>query len=325
MKDDELMNNELDIPIEEVTPNEISPEPAGDAADDVENGTASVENAEDEQEQLTEPGSEDMSDGEKANDDEALTASGASVSEEDGEDTADEAGAEVEPEECGSPIDDGDETEEHPALPSSEKAKKAESPDKPRRVESLFEFVELFVFTLAALFIITSFFFRYSVVDGTSMQNTLQDEERLLLTNFLYTPKCGDVVVIHDKTVDFDIRKTDEDPVVKRVIAVGGQTVKFTKTDVYVDGVKLDEPYVYFSTSNYEYSVYPSAALMPIVTDMVEDEYYEIKVPEGHIFVMGDHRTVSADSRAVGTLHEDAIIGKVVLRFYPFSTFGKIE
>lgn len=210
---------------------------------------------------------------------------------------------------------------------ATKEKKDAEEGEKPRRVDSLFDFMELFVFVLAAVFIITSFFFRYSIVDGGSMLNTLEDDEILLLRSFLYTPECGDVVVLQDKS------SAIEDPIVKRVIAVGGQKVRFTRDAVYVDGVKLDEPYVY--TGDYEnhlgekdvyrYSVYPDSELLPIVTDRENGVFYEITVPEGEIFVMGDHRNNSKDSREIGTLHEDAVIGKVVLRFFPFEKFGNID
>lgn len=211
--------------------------------------------------------------------------------------------------------------------PSPDENKPEEEEEKPRRVDNLFDFIELFVFTLAAVFIITSFFFRYSIVDGGSMQNTLQDDEALILRSIFYTPECGDVVVVQDKSTVL------KDPIVKRVIALGGQTVRFTRDAVYVDGVKLDEPYVYTGDYDnpfggediYRYSVYPSDALLPIVTDREDGVFYEITVPEGEIFVMGDHRNLSKDSRDIGTIHEDAVIGKVVLRFLPFEKFGKIE
>ena len=210
---------------------------------------------------------------------------------------------------------------------AAENVSNTEKADKPRRIDSIFDFIEMCVFTIAAVFMLTSFFFRYSIVEGGSMQDTLHDDERLLLSCFLYTPECGDVVVVQDRSTAL---KT---PIVKRVIAVGGQTVRFTPTAVYVDGVKLEEPYVYTEdyhnpqapSEEYEYSVYPSDALLSIVTDRKDGEYYEILVPESEIFVMGDHRNNSKDSRDIGTLHEDAVIGKVVLRFFPFDKFGKIE
>ena len=232
---------------------------------------------------------------------------------------SDESGFELDEE-----IEDNDSSYEETEAPMVQNAQPVE---KPRRVDSLFDFIELFVFTLAAVFVITSFFFRYSIVDGGSMENTLHDDEKLILRSIFYTPECGDVVVVQDKSTSL------KDPIVKRVIAVGGQTVRFTRDAVYVDGVKLDEPYVYTADYKnpfggediYRYSVYPSDPLLPLVTDREDGVFYEITVPDGEIFVMGDHRNNSKDSRDIGTLHEDAIIGKVVLRFLPFSEFGKIE
>ena len=159
------------------------------------------------------------------------------------------------------------------------------------------------------------------------MSNTLHNQDKLILSNFMYEPECGDVVVIEDLSTDL------KKPIVKRIIATGGQKVKITKYAIFVDGEKLDEPYVYTDDYQnifgfdavYEYSVHPSENLMDIVVDMQEGEYYEIKVPKGELFVMGDHRNASNDSRDIGTVHEDAVLGKVILRFFPFDSFGKIE
>ena len=196
-----------------------------------------------------------------------------------------------------------------------------------RKIDAIFDFIELFVFTLAAVFIITSFFFKYSIVDGGSMNNTLQHQDKLLLYSFMYEPECGDVIVLEDHSTVL------KKPIVKRVIAVGGQTVKITKNDIYVNGERLNETYVYTDDyrsifgyeDQYRYSVIPSEALIDLVISMEEGVYYEIKVPEGELFVMGDHRNASNDSRDIGTVHEDSVIGKVVLRFYPFDSFGKID
>lgn len=213
-------------------------------------------------------------------------------------------------------------------VPAESSSKKKDEPtEKPRRVDSVFDFIELCVFALAAVFILISFFFRYSVVDGGSMENTLHDNERLIITDFLYSPKSGDIVVVQDKSTAL------KDPIVKRIIAVGGQTVRITHDRIYVDGEVINEPYVYTDDYKnhfggediYRYSVYPSDALLDIVTDQEIGVYYEITVPKGEIFVMGDHRNNSKDSRDIGTLHEEAIIGKVVLRFFPFDKFGKVK
>ena len=218
-----------------------------------------------------------------------------------------------------------DATIEQP-LPKDDKQAK-EPTEKIRKVDSLFDFIELFVFTLAAVFIITSFFFRYSTVEGSSMMNTLEDGEKLILSSFLYDPKPGDVVVVQDRSTAL------KDPIVKRVIAVGGQRVTVTRTTIYVDGVALDEDYVYTGdyynplngSRDYYYDVEPCEALIENVVEYKPGVSYEILVPDDEIFVMGDHRNNSKDSRSIGTMHEDAIIGKVVLRFFPFDKFGTID
>lgn len=230
------------------------------------------------------------------------------------------------------PLEDGDEaedesedndeleeeTEEAEAV-EEKKPLEAQKSDKPRRIDALFDFVEQFIFALAAVFIVTSFFFKYSNVIGDSMQNTLQSGEKLVLSSFFYDPKPGDIVVIDDRSL--------KDPIVKRVIAVGGQTVKFTHDAVYVDGVMLVEDYVYTDNirGGYKYSVVPCEALLDNLIGYEEGVYYEILVPENEVFVMGDHRNDSYDSRDIGTLHEDAVLGKAVLRFFPFDKFGKID
>lgn len=200
---------------------------------------------------------------------------------------------------------------------------------KTRTIDSVFDFIELFVFTLAAVLIITSFFFRHSIVDGPSMMGTLQDGETLIISDFLYTPKVGDIIVCEDYTT------TLKKPIVKRVIATEGQTIRITRDAVYIDcdpfdpgSDPLDEPYVYISDSRYSYfNPIGGTAPMPAMTrvDTEDGTYYELTVPEGEIFVMGDHRNNSTDSRTIGTVSVDSVLGRVIVRVYPFSAFGKVE
>ncbi len=201
-----------------------------------------------------------------------------------------------------------------------EKKKKAKKENGARRVDALFDFIELFVFTLAAVLFITSFFVRHSVVDGDSMLGTLHDGENLLISDLFYTPERGDVIVVDDHSTLL------KKPIIKRVIAVGGDVVRITRHGVFVNGEPLVEDYVFTDEADYTYEVYPSAALMENDTLVVEaGEYYELTVPEGELFVMGDHRNKSTDSREIGTVDEDAVLGRVILRFYPFDKFGEIE
>ena len=199
--------------------------------------------------------------------------------------------------------------------PAHEKKK-----DGPRRIDAIFDFIELFVFTLAAVLFISAFFLRHSVVDGDSMLGTLHDGENLLISDFLYEPERGDIIVVDDHSTLL------KKPIIKRVIALGGDTVRITRTGVYVNGELLEEEYVFTDSAGYLYDIYPSAALMTNDTLVVKaGEYYELTVPEGELFIMGDHRNKSTDSREIGTVDEDAVLGRVILRFYPMNKFGTVE
>ena len=173
-------------------------------------------------------------------------------------------------------------------------------PKRPRIVDTVFEFVELFVFTLVAVMVLTTFFFRYSQVEGGSMDMTLADGDRLIISDFLYTPERGDIIVFEDYGTEL------RDPLVKRIIGVAGDVVE-VKIDgsVYVNGELLDEPYVY---------VTPGKAPTRI--------HGKWTVEDGELFVMGDHRDVSKDSREFGPIKVDSVLGEVKLRFYPFDSFG---
>ena len=184
-------------------------------------------------------------------------------------------------------------------IPPEEEDEPEYNPEKPRKIDSVFDFVELFVFTLLAVMVLTSFFFRNSIVDGDSMNGTLRDGEHLIITDVFYTPERGDIIVFEDFTID------TTEPLVKRVIAVEGDMIRVTGGNVYVNEELITEPYV---------SSLETRKDVPLMT-----------VPEGEVFVMGDNRGDSHDSRDFGTVSVDSILGKVILRFYPFDKFGKVE
>lgn len=178
-----------------------------------------------------------------------------------------------------------------------------------RFIDSLFDFIELFIFSLAAVFILTTFFFRHSVVDGSSMERTLFDGEHVIISDFLYKPQRGDIIVCEDFSLDIERMRN---PIVKRVIAIAGDTVEIDKDgNVIVNGEMLEEDYVYICNDpRYPWEPQPMGP---------------IEIKEGEVFVMGDHRNASSDSRAVGPIKEDSILGKVLFRFYPYEKFGKID
>ncbi|NLT58448.1 MAG: signal peptidase I [Clostridiales bacterium] len=164
----------------------------------------------------------------------------------------------------------------------------------------LFEWFDSVVYSIVAVVMLLSFVFRMIGVDGSSMVPTLQNTDRVLMVSAFYAPKRGDIVVFTKL----------RDPLVKRVIAVGGQTVDidFESGEVYVDGVLQNEPYIAEPTLREGSTTFP------------------LTVPEGHIFVMGDNRNHSSDSRVqeVGFVDTRYVIGRVLFRVFPLPSFGKI-
>lgn len=155
---------------------------------------------------------------------------------------------------------------------------------------------------LAVIFVFT-FVARITVVDGPSMENTLQNGDIVLTWTLGYTPKQGDVVVLTKTSFR-------EQSIIKRVIATEGQTVDidYDTSTVYVDGAALDEPYIK------EYM------RVPTYGDVVN----HITIPEGCIFVMGDNRNDSSDSRRpeIGVVDVRCVIGQAVMVVFPFSDLG---
>lgn len=166
------------------------------------------------------------------------------------------------------------------------------------------EWLESIAVSIFIVILVFTFIFRIVLVDGSSMVPTLEDGQRLIISHLFYTPKQGDIVVANSH----GLNKT----IVKRVIATEGQTVDidFENHIVTVDGEVLDEPYINEETSR-------------------NDGGYEypMTVPDGSIFVMGDNRNASTDSRSpyVGCISTDDVLGKALFRIYPFNKFGTVK
>ena len=165
-----------------------------------------------------------------------------------------------------------------------------------------YEWVQTLIGSVLAVVLLFTFVVRVVVVDGSSMRETLQDHDLILLLN---DPLCGeyeaqDIVVLSKETFE------NGSPIVKRVIATEGQTVDidFDAGVVYVDGAALDEPYTREPTWTPEGVEFP------------------LTVPENHVFVLGDNRNHSSDSRHIdlGPIDERMVIGKAVLLAVPGKT-----
>ncbi len=173
-----------------------------------------------------------------------------------------------------------------------------EPEEKPNWRKTLLVYAHDILYLLAGL-VIVSLLLRVVVVDGTSMNNTLKDGDYLLvLSNVFYRePQQGDIIVASKETFD------DGAPIVKRVIATEGQKVNidFNSGIVYVDDVPLEEPYTLTPTSLYEGVDFP------------------LIVGENCLFVLGDNRNGSRDSRhpSIGLIDKREVIGKVIFLFIP--------
>ena len=185
----------------------------------------------------------------------------------------------------------------------------------------LFDALEMFAWSLAILLLLFTFVLRICRVDGASMENTLYDGENLLLYSLFYEPEQDDIIVFHLTGKEDNLEKM----LVKRVIATGGQTVvvDFKNNTITVDGVlyadehavlknnldKIVDQYMYFRPDwNYD-----------AVTDTMT-----VTVPDGELFVLGDNRNFSRDSRdeSIMFVDERCVLGKVILRVSPFTVFN---
>ena len=178
---------------------------------------------------------------------------------------------------------------------------------------ALFEWLQIFISCVVAAVFVFNCLAQLTRVDGSSMDNTLQDGEMMLVWSLGYTPKQGDIVVLNKTTADlpgWDGTRA----IVKRVIAVGGQTVDidYAAGAVYVDGTPLDEPYLKEEMARPD----------PYFRPEMQQTHWE--VPEGSIFVMGDNRNNSTDSRdsRLGPIDQGYVLGKVVLALWPLDRFG---
>lgn len=186
----------------------------------------------------------------------------------------------------------------------------AENAEEEKRTpqQAVYDWIEIVAVSLSVVLLFLTFIARVTTVVGDSMLPTLHDGESLLVIGIGYTPKSGDIVVVQDDRSEINY------PIVKRVIGTENDVIEFDFDNwaVYVNGEKLDEDYINKK-------------------DFVNMKSYgcddRVKVPEGCVFVMGDNRNGSTDSRdsRLGFVSVDDVIGKVALRLSPLNKFGAVD
>ena len=179
----------------------------------------------------------------------------------------------------------------------------------------IIDWLEVVSSAVIIVVLIFTFLFRIATIDGDSMLNTLHNGEKVVISNLFYSPKRGDIVVVSRNTNN-SLQEEDSSqlPIIKRVIATEGQTVDidFINGVVYVDGVELEEPY----------------AKAPTLAR--GDVEFPVTVPTDCVFVLGDNRNESLDSRFSrigedGMIHEKYILGHAIFRIFPFQSIGGLS
>lgn len=172
---------------------------------------------------------------------------------------------------------------------------------------------DIFIKALIIILILITFVLRMCTVIGDSMLNTLHDGEQLIISNLFYSPREGDVIVFHQTG-------SLNEPVVKRVIATGNKWIKIdydnmityvSNDEIFDESDIVDESsYAYFDGGKYKLQ-----------------GTYKVFVPEGYLFVMGDNRNHSTDSRfsEIGLVDERTVLGRVIVRLFPIENFGFVK
>ncbi|SFC40358.1 signal peptidase I [Ruminococcus albus] len=196
-----------------------------------------------------------------------------------------------------------------------EKAKEAEPEDikekEPFNIgREILEWFESLVFALLVVQLVLTFVLRIVMVDGESMTNTLQDGDRLIMTHIAYEPARDDIVVLDSDAANKVL--------IKRVIGIAGDkvVVDYNENHVYVNDEQISNEHIRDVMED-SFCYDPSYC--------VSNGVYEYEVPENTVFVMGDNRNDSKDSRSIGFVDKSEIMGKAIFRVYPFNSLGRVD
>lgn len=182
------------------------------------------------------------------------------------------------------------------------------------KIEDVFAFIGKFlaVFLWLLIFVITPV-----EVSGTSMENTFKNQDKLVVWQFMGEAKQNDVIII-DTSTNYEQLKNVEF-IIKRVMATSGDLISYEDHNIYVNG-KLA-----FKDASYEQFANCLTVLSPNGVEYYLESKNEGYVPEGYIVVFGDNRINSYDSKSIGLIHKDDIVGKCIMRIGPIKDFGFIK
>src|SRR5690625_1137965 len=181
-----------------------------------------------------------------------------------------------------------------------------------KRNSELFDWIKALLIAFILAFIVRTYFFSPIVVDGPSMLPTLHDQDKMIVNKFIYRinePERFDIVIFH---------ATNQKDFIKRVIGLPGEHVEMEDGISYIDGQEVSEPFFEVSEEDFDY---------PLTRDFSLEEIpggYE-KIPEDYVLVLGDNRNNSTDSRAIGLVSVDEIVGKANLIFWPYKRIQIIK
>ncbi len=177
----------------------------------------------------------------------------------------------------------------------------------------VYDWIRCVIFAIVIVVFCLTFILRIVEVDGTSMMDTLSNQDKVIVTDLFYTPHNNDIIVISHA-------QEYSKPIIKRVIATEGQTVKldYKNEKIYVDGIELSEPYIKGTT----FSGIGSDEDIESIIALDNDGSFVI--PKDKLFVMGDNRSVSMDSRnpKIGLIDVKNVIGKAQVVAFPFNHIG---
>jgi signal peptidase I len=176
----------------------------------------------------------------------------------------------------------------------------------------LWEWIKALVIAVALAAVIRYFFFAPIVVDGLSMMPTLHDQDRMIVNKLNYKigePSRFDIIVFH---------APENKDYIKRVIGLPGDSIEYKDDTLYINGKAYEEPYL----EEYKKQVIDGPLTDPFT---LEEKIGEKTVPEGHLFVMGDNRRFSKDSRHIGTIPFGKVLGNTSIVYWPLEDFHLVK